>query len=60
MNSNKPKKLQIVITYLDDQELKRWIGGWKEFKQAHPRKPVKHVETLYEYTERVKPLNNKR
>ena len=53
-----PKRSTLVITFVGPEGDQRWMGTYKNFKLEHPHADVFHVETLWDYKNRLIPLNN--
>ena len=57
--SHLPKRSTIVISFVGPEGKQRHIGCWSDFKTTYKNiRTIIDVETLYDYTKRMKPLND--
>jgi hypothetical protein len=56
MSNRHLEKIETIV--IDYGKKMRWIGSWPRFKHTNPTSEVHKVETLHQYTKRIKPKNN--
>ena len=55
-----PKRSTLVISFVGPEGKQRWMGNWKGYILEHPKAIVTNVETLWDYKNRLIPLNNEK